>query len=382
MVPPSCLFIESSKEEYDHLVGEWLAQNRLRPQQDGLTVTQVFAAYWRFAKQHYRKDGKPTSALQEIKQTLRPVRSLYGRSLAREFGPMALKAVRQHWIDAGLSRSTINKRCQAVKRVFKWAVAEELVPPDIFHGLSAVAGLRRGRTEAHETEPVSPVPDAVVEETLPHLPEVVADMVRLQRLTGCRPGEVCTIRPCDIDRTGDVWVYEPETHKTEHHGRVRLVFIGPNAQAVLRPYLLRPEDRHCFVPSESERKRRAMMHERRKTPLSYGNRPGLNRKRRPKCKPGERYDPASYRRAVRRAVEQANRKRKEEAEKNGEDGSEVQLLPKWSPNRLRHTAATEIRREFGIEGSQVVLGHSDAIVTQVYAERDMKRAEDIMRRIG
>ncbi len=75
-------------------------------------------------------------------------------------------------------------------------------------------GLRAGRTTAREPAPVLPVADNVVEATVPHLPEVVTDMVRLQRLTGVRPGEVCILRPMDLDRSGDVWVYRPESHKT------------------------------------------------------------------------------------------------------------------------------------------------------------------------
>jgi site-specific recombinase XerC len=63
-------------------------------------------------------------------------------------------------------------------------------------------------------------------------------------------------------------------------------------------------------------------------------------------------------------------------------GIEPQPLPHWSPNQLRHSAATEIGRQFGLEAAQVVLGHSRADVTQVYAERDFARAKEIMRRIG
>ncbi len=75
--------------------------------------------------------------------------------------------------------------------------------------------------------PVLPVDDATVEATLPFLSTVVADMIRFQRLTGCRPGEVCGIRPMDVDRSGEVWVYRPASHKTEHHGKERFIFIGP-----------------------------------------------------------------------------------------------------------------------------------------------------------
>jgi site-specific recombinase XerC len=54
----------------------------------------------------------------------------------------------------------------------------------------------------------------------------------------------------------------------------------------------------------------------------------------------------------------------------------------WSPNQLRHAAATEIRHNYGLEAAQVVIGHAKADTTQVYAERDMALAAEIMRKIG
>lgn len=58
------------------------------------------------------------------------------------------------------------------------------------------------------------------------------------------------------------------------------------------------------------------------------------------------------------------------------------LLPYWAPNQLRHAAATEIRRLYGLEAAQVTLGHARADVTQVCADRDMKVAAEIARKIG
>ena len=75
--------------------------------------------------------------------------------------------------------------------------------------------------------------------TLEHVPEVIGDMIRLQRLTGMRPQEVCLVRPIDINRGSDVWTYRPESHKTEHHGRDRIVFFGKQAQCILLSYLAR-----------------------------------------------------------------------------------------------------------------------------------------------
>ena len=62
--------------------------------------------------------------------------------------------------------------------------------------------------------------------------------------------------------------------------------------------------------------------------------------------------------------------------------SKWQSEHRWSPNQLRHAAATEIRREFGLEAAQVILGHSQANVTQVYAERDLAKGLEVARQIG
>jgi integrase len=207
-----------------------------------------------------------------------------------------------------------------------------------------------------------PVSDDVVDAMLPHLTQVVADMVRFERATGARPSEVCILRPLDVERSGEVWEYRPSSHKTEHRGRERVVYIGPRAQAVLRPYLLRPADAYCFSPAEAVKQHRARRRASRKSKPTPSQ---LRRKRKakPKRAPGERYTKDSYRVAVQRACRRA--------------GVEV-----WSPNQLRHSAGTQARAVFGLEGAQVMLGHAKADVTQIYAERDRKLATEVARRIG
>jgi integrase len=147
-------------------------------------------------------------------------------------------------VDADLSRGLINRRIGKVVRVFKWGVGEELVPVAVYQALRAVPGLQKGRCEAREAPPVLPVDAARVEATLPFLLPPVAAMVRLQHLTGMRPGEACAMRAEDIHRTGAVWLYRPGHHKTKHRGKARVVAIGPRAQEVLRPFL-RVRCPHC-----------------------------------------------------------------------------------------------------------------------------------------
>lgn len=377
---------KASKIEYDRLIGEWLQNGRqLRPTQidGGLAIVELIAAYLRHVHEYYRKpDGTPTSEVADITLSLRPLKALYGRKPCDEFGPTALKVVRQKMITDGLSRKIINQRIGRVKRMFKWGAASELVPASIPQALSMVEGLKLGRSDARETAPILPVADSVVDATILHLPEVVADMVRLQRLTGCRPAEVCAVRPCDLDRTADVWTYQLASHKTQHHGKERTIYVGPQAQAVLLRYLARDAQAYCFRPCDSEEKRRAAAHAARKTPLSCGNRPGSNRVSRKRQRPpGESYNARSYHRAIRTACAKAFPIPNDIAN-DAQAAAKWRADHWWAPNQLRHAAATEIRRSFGLEAAQIVLGHSKADVTQVYAERDAAKGIEVARRIG
>ena len=242
---------KASKVEYDRLIGEWLAAGRpeqLAPESD-TTVVELANHYWQFAKGYYVKHG-----LAGIKIALHWLNQYYGHTPAAKFGPLALQALQMRMVEAGQSRGYVNANIDRIRRCFKWGVAQELVPASVYQALTAVAGLRKGRSEAREPEPIAPVSEEVVEATLPRLPPVVADMVRLQRLTGARPAEICILRPCDVDRNGEVWAYRPARHKTQHHGQDRVAFIGPKAQAILAPFLLRAGDAYCFSPKESEAK--------------------------------------------------------------------------------------------------------------------------------
>ncbi|MCY2989942.1 MAG: site-specific integrase [Planctomycetota bacterium] len=356
---------EASKVEYDRIITEWIAAGRRLPTRgpdaSDLTVVEIVAHFKDFAIGYYRKNGEPTGEWENIEVAIKPVCELYGRTFVRDFGPLALKAVRQKMIDARLCRNVINSRISKIKRVFRWAVSEELAPASVVTALATVAGLEAGRTAARETKPVKPVADEVVEKTLPSLPDVVADMVRLQRLSGCRPIEVCLVRPCDVDVTGDVWLYRPESHKTQHHGKERVIAIGPKGQDVLRRYLLRDKEAYCFSPADSERQRKAKLRTNRKTKVQPSQ---MDRSQgKPRKKPGNRYTTRSYGHAVRAGCEKAG-------------------VEHWSPNRLRHSAGTAIRKLFGFEAAQVTLGHSKPDTTERYAEKNLSLAIDVMRKTG
>ncbi|WP_162668747.1 hypothetical protein [Gemmata massiliana] len=180
-------------------------------------MNEILLAFLQYAEQHYRRgDGTQTDEVKQFKQTFRVVRERFGVTPAREFGPRSLKNVRQAMIEVGWSRKLVNQRVGRVKRVFKWAASEELLPVAVFQSLATVTGLQAGRTEAEECDPVKPVADSAVDATLSQLNRHVAGLVMFQRRTGCRPGEACRVRSCDLDMTQTVWVYCPPQHKTAH----------------------------------------------------------------------------------------------------------------------------------------------------------------------
>jgi len=373
---------KESRAEYDRVVAEWLASGRQftppeTAEEQSPFVNEVLLAYVEFAEKHYSDGQQVSTELANVKHAIKVVKQLYGHTPADQFGPLALKAIRQHMIEnQKLSRSEINKRIGRIKRVFKWAVSEELVPPSVFEGLRTVDGLRRGRTSARETAPVKPVDDAVVEATLKFTSPQVAAMIRLQRITGMRPGEVTMMRAGDIDQTEEVWVYRPAKHKTAHLGVRKEVPLGPKAQEILQPFVQRAPDSYLFSPREAEEWRNAQRavnrNPNRKTKIFACELRARNRRRakhRPRQSPiQDNYNTISYRRAICHAIAKAKRA--------------GITIPHWHPHQLRHTRATEVRRCYGVEAAQVALCHARADVTEIYAERNFSLAAKIAKEMG
>jgi integrase len=381
--------------EYYRVLAEWKTAGRRSHSPEGkdaaeggLSVNELILLFWRHAEQHYRHpDGSPTSELDGYKIALRPLKELYGHTPAKDFGPLGVKAVREEmirhpvtnkvkakdpatgktvWrskvIRVGLSRKAVNQYIGKIKRVFKWAVSEQLVPPDVLVGLQSVSGLQAGRSAAPEPAPVLPVPVAHVEATLRYLTPHLVAMIRLQTLTGMRPGEVCAMRTADLETSGRVWFYRPLTHKTAWRGKSRVIAVGPRAQEVLKPWLRLNLEEYLFQPREVVQALRDARKEKKKTPLTPSQK-ARRPKRNPSRQPGRRYGVRAYGKAIDRAARKA-------------------CVPLWNPNQLRHNHGTEVRRRYGLEAAQVALGHSQANVTEVYAERDLSLAERVAAEIG
>lgn len=312
---------QASRNRYDELVARWMASGRRPLDSRGATVADLVTAYREWALGYYVKDGRPTSQIDVLKRPLDGLASLYGSEPAGSFSPGMLRTLRDSWVADGLSRGTVNRLTSLVAAVFRWAVEREMVPAATWQALKAVAGLRRGRTTAPDHPPVGPADPKHVDAILTHLAPMYRAMVELQLHTGMRPGEVRTLRAEDVGIAPDVWIYRPRSHKTQHHGRARVVYLGPQSQAILGPWLNAARGLWIF----------------------------------PSPRTGKALDRKSYCDAVRLACRKAG-------------------VPEWHPNQLRHTFATLIRRHEGLDAAHVLLGHSRADTTQIYAEADADKA--------
>jgi integrase len=361
----------ASRIEFGRIVALVAANGGLYPSnKPDITINELILAYFKFATAHYREpDGTTSRSVDNLRYTFRKLKLLFGPTSANDFGPKSLKAIRDAWIGEGIVRRMINTRAGSVKRMFKWAASEEMIPAEVFHRLQTVEGIRAGRTDAPDRPPVRPAVMADVEKALHHMPETVGALVLVQIHSGARAGELVKLRVGDIDRTDPTaWMYRPGSHKGTWRGKARVIYFGQRCRDVLTPLILKAGDpaAYLFSPARSEEQRNADRSENRVTPKweSHINRNERKRVKGRKRAPGQHYTTCTFRRAIMRACEAAG-------------------VPKFTPHRLRHLAATRVRAELGVDSARALLGHSLAAVTELYShEVDKQLAMKAVEKFG
>lgn len=312
---------------------------------------------------NYLKASKEVSQ-NEIKNMgygLRYVQKLFGNLPANDFKVAQMILARDEMVENGLKRTTVVKYQRYINRCWRWGVRSELVAGTTYENLKALETLKKHRSHAQEPVKVKPVKWEDVLAIEPFVCRQVWAMTLLQWHTGMRPGEVVLIYPETIEKKDNVWLYRPNKHKTDYRGKDRTIGLGKKAQEVLGPWLDRPVGSPCFSPSESQAERFVKMRTMRKTKVQPSQ---IDRSRaNPRVQPGQCYKVSSYRRAITKACEKAH-------------------VETWTPNQIRHTFATRVRKEFGLDAAQVALGHEHANVTQIYAEKDIEVIKKIAEKLG
>ena len=261
-------------------------------------------------------------------------------------------------------RSTVNDTVGRIRQLFKWAARRRLISREAWAvtepDLKLVAPLQRGKTTAPDGPVERTVDAALVDATLPALPEIVADLLNFQRLTGCRPGEARGLCLGEIDRQAipmyqGRWIWRVPEWKLSWRERhiPRVIAIGPKAQAILKKWIgLLEEDatRTIFSPRFSVRNPTRWC-----KPVN-GDQPSTKRSRSKKIrKTNETYSKCAINTCIRRACDKLGQ-------------------PRWTTNQLRHNRLTQIRNYQSLEESQAVAGHSRVSQTQHYAHQLLEKA--------
>ncbi|MEB3209583.1 MAG: tyrosine-type recombinase/integrase, partial [Synechococcus sp.] len=169
------------------------------------------------------------------------------------------------------------------------------------------------------------------------LPAVVADLCRFIRLTGCRPGEASRATRQEFDVSAVPWVWRPSRHKTEHHGKSRVIACGPRARAILERWWAGKEP-GATVFGKSDLRREAA------NVISI----------RPAAPADDVFTADDLRQRVERAAARVG-------------------VPHWCPYQLRHAGLTAMRQTGGLDAAQAQAGHSDPRITERYAAPDVAR---------
>lgn len=344
-------------------ISQFLAMIRKTPQPDG----------------DLRPDGTLADHATHAVEHLKPVAAVWGKRpaekiSAKDLGILMTSLMDGSWFKESnspyregyrpepFSACYVNKIRADVLRMFAWLELEGMVSPGKTEHLKV---RRRFRQTPASRQIVS---DDAIRATIRHASPTVAALIKLQRLTGCRPSEILRMRLCDIDDQG---IYTPAAedargaHKTAYTGAVRRIPLNIQALEIVGTFMhQRAPDAYLFSPRESWNWYRARRESTRKTKLRPSEQRRVEAKKaavreKPADRFHDRYDHRSYRMAVQYAIRRARAA--------GEN------VPDWSPYDVRHAVLTDVQYRCGAEESAALGGHS-LTVNRVYAHRQHERA--------
>ena len=360
-----------SRTAYGNLVGRTLRgldpiAEPKAPSAAVLTVAEVRLAYYKWVLDRYATAKNDSKHLENIRHALCYLRPFDALPID-QFGPGCVLRLRDDLIRQDLGRSTINAAIGTIRKFAKWAVSRELAPTSVMLGLQAVESLGPGQGGRETPGQRSPVSAEVIEATLPFLPEMVAALVKVLWLTGARVGEIRGLTTAQIDRSGPVWKAILKKHKTVRFGKDRIIMFGPAAQEVIIPWLrLSEPDEPIFSPRRIEQGKQKAH--------------------------GKSYASGSLAQTISRATRRAfphptiskikrSRTKKltaaQKAELKAWNDAHV-----WTLAQLRHTRATELREQYGIDVAATVLGHARINMTTHYSSSARKHAESAISQVG
>jgi integrase len=339
-----------------------------------ITIGELLDKYLAYAK----KTTKPTKTNKEhpdlhfanrAKKFLEP----YHSWPVSDFGPDELLDVQKALVNYEFPRGKKKKRytrggvndvIKWIRRIWSWGMGRKLVAAEHIQGLEEVKPLRMGDTDAPDNHKRARVKEEEFVKVVNTVNSVVGDMLKLIWYTAMRPSEVCEMRPYDIIRDDpECWLYIPGRdqtpvgrHKTTRYERVKVIPLTAESQKILNAHIKDFNSKeYIFSPKQAMQEFLAKRSANRKTPLSCGNRPGINPKEHPMVKPSDKYDHQALRIACKRGCVRAG-------------------VTVFVPYDLRRTIATRTRSSLGKEAAKVLLGHTKTDTTDIYLLEEVQEA--------
>ncbi|MFO0937881.1 MAG: tyrosine-type recombinase/integrase [Gemmataceae bacterium] len=350
---------------------------------DELTISTLLHSYL----QHLEKNESSLNTRDLANRACLSLIAYYGTESALAFGPSQFATWAQSLMEPdkkngrprSLCQQTIKQYTRAIIRAFCWGVTADLIKTNE----SRLPDLERMNPlylcqNARKPQKRDPAESEDIAAVLAELTPTLQAAVRLQCLTGMRSGEMLSMRPMDLRKSGlvhleskkvididretekarergeigpdeSIWIYVPNSHKTEKLGHFRAIPILPAAQKVLESLPSRPATMPFITPRESVEQRMIQLRAQRKTKVQPSQ---VSRKKiRPLKTAGDRYTPQVYCKAVKGACDRAG-------------------INAWTPHCLRHAAGSTIADEEGnIRGSQAMLGHASPRTTEGYTRK-------------
>lgn len=369
-----------SEKNYRHFVSTWASgtlESTVKTN-GNVSLEVLFSEYLNYLtslKNYSNAD------FQRVKIVITRTLQLYPDLFVDNFGPLELESVRKSFFKSGFvkngqhgeySRKYLNRLVNVLRGIFKWGVAKTLVKLETHEKLKYVQPLRAGRTEAVELDARENVTDSEIDKTLPFLSLIYRDIIKLLRVTGMRPSEVCRLRICDIDRSRKdrIWIYIPADHKTKNRGKKRIIPLGAKAQEILKNRIEnRAETDYLFTPADARREQWTEARKKRKSKITPSQ---IEREKKSSKRKfinlHEKISTASITRNVANAIKKAKKQ-----------GIEIK---KWSPYCVRHQVVTEIAIKEGPVASQRLAGHSSLNTTEIYDHSALQELIALAKKYG
>ncbi|MEM8709468.1 MAG: tyrosine-type recombinase/integrase [Planctomycetota bacterium] len=198
-----------------------------------MTCSQFVALFLEHARCYYvRPDGSPTGHAVNLEICLR----WWVKDLpVEDVGLGQLQAYRAMLLERGLKARTVNQYVGWVRSAFRWGAETGHVPVRVAAELAVLRPLRaKEQRDSHRQRTVDMGTLRAIASYLDRRGRA-GDMLRVEWLTGARPGEIRRMEWEELQAVGDHWVYRPTRHKVEHYGISRVLVLVPEAVGYLGP---------------------------------------------------------------------------------------------------------------------------------------------------